>query len=78
MYEIVCKAKNKLPQGAYLMLEDMESLGIIYGETEADEISEIISDYLSDTYGFCVFGFQYEVEPDHINIYKIEWDCQED
>jgi hypothetical protein len=45
-----------------------------------DELSEVISDYLSDTYGFCHNGFNFEViknefgEPSEFVITNIDWD----
>lgn len=37
---------------------DSDALGI----SDEDEIEETISDYLSDIYGFCHFGFNFEKE----------------
>lgn len=37
---------------------DSDALGI----SDEDEIEETISDYLSDIYGFCHFGFSFEKE----------------
>ena len=37
---------------------DADTLSI----SDKDEIEETISDYLSDTYGFCHYGFNFEKE----------------
>ena len=37
---------------------DTDTLSI----SDEDEIEETISDYLSDTYGFCHYGFDFEKE----------------
>ena len=37
---------------------DADTLSI----SDKDEIEETISDYLSDTYGFCHYGFDFEKE----------------
>ena len=37
---------------------DSDALGI----SDEDEIEETISDYLSDSYGFCHYGFNFEKE----------------
>lgn len=66
-----------LPKDVVMDTQTMDDLGINPSETEGDEIDEIISDWLSDEYGFCHFGFEYDVEGDHINIYNIEWDTSE-
>jgi hypothetical protein len=34
--------------------------GYVYKEDE-DEIDEILGDYLSDNWGFCHYGFKFEV-----------------
>lgn len=47
---------------------------------DEDELEEEISDYLSDTYGFCHNGFNYEVvrnengEPSEFIVTNIDWD----
>ena len=47
---------------------------------DSDAISEIISDYLSDTYGFCHKGFTFDVnynelnEPSSVFVTDIDWD----
>lgn len=44
---------------------------------EEQEQDEAISDYLSDTYGFCHYGFSYEDDGEQIHIANIEWDEEE-
>ena len=66
-----------LPVELTIDLETMNELGINPTETDGNEIDDILSDYLSDTYGYCHYGFEYDVENDHINIYHIKWDTTE-
>lgn len=51
-------------------------------DTDLEEVflSDAISDWLSDEYGFCHFGFDYEIEGDKIRVYNIAWDtsCDDD
>lgn len=47
------------------------------GETDIDELNDAIGDYLSDEYGYCHNGFQFDVEGDKIYVYGIEWDLSE-
>lgn len=53
----------------------------IYRDEEA--MSDILSDYLSDEYGFCHKGFDYEVhynefnEPSEVIVSNIQWDVDE-
>lgn len=57
---------------------DASIYGIDLGSDES-EIDEWVSDYLSDTYGFCHYGFDYELDKDN-NIIKcsnIKWDTTE-
>ena len=46
-------------------------------ELEEQEQEEVLSDYLSDTYGFCHYGFCYEESNGKIHITDIEWDEDE-
>lgn len=39
--------------------------------------AEAIGDFLSDTYGFCHYGFLYEDINGQIHITNIEWDEEE-
>lgn len=46
---------------------------------EGDDLGDAISDYLSDTYGFCHKGFEYEVDDSSktITVVNIDWDTEE-
>ena len=47
-------------------------------ELEDDELEEVLSDYLSDTYGYCHNGFHFdEDEEGIILISDIDWDTEE-
>lgn len=65
--------KNGLPNVVIVNVGELD-----YDE-ETDDIGEILGDYLSDTFGFCHYGFCYE--PDiltgDIVIFDIEWDDSE-
>ena len=37
-------------------------------------VVEVINDYLSDNYGWCVNNYDYEVKDDKIEITNIDWD----
>lgn len=39
----------------------------------SEVIGDIIGDYLSDTYGFCHYGFAYEIKGDKIVCSDIDW-----
>ena len=57
---------------------DMDDLDIEDYEDE-DEVSEVVGDYLSNEYGFCHYGFNWEFGDDvgTIKVYDIEWDTSE-
>ena len=47
-----------------------------------EELDEMISEYLSDEYGYCHNGFNYEIINEHdeefeIRIFNIKWDATE-
>lgn len=69
---------SNIPTEVTIDLETMNDLGINPSETDGDEISDILSDYLSDTYGFCHYGFEFDADNDHINVYNIKWDFSGD
>jgi len=41
----------------------------IFNETDIEAIADVVSDYLSDTYGFCHKGFDLEIKAKNI-----KWD----
>lgn len=46
------KLLKKLPKNVTITIEDY---------CEGDDIDDTIADMLSDEYGFCLFGFNYEI-----------------
>lgn len=42
-----------------------------------EEIGDIISGYLSDTYGFCHYGCDYEIKNGKVYCSNIVWDTEE-
>lgn len=46
----------------------------IGASTAADEAADILSDWLSDTYGFCHYGFDYEIVDGTVIVSGIKWD----
>lgn len=65
----------KLPKKVSFNLSELD-----YEEEDLQDdeiIGEIIGDYLSDTYGFCLFGFLYEIKGNKVYCSKIDWDTTE-
>ena len=44
---------------------------------DEEYLIEEINNYLSDTYGWCVWNYDYEIVGDEILISNIEWDLEE-
>ena len=63
-----------LPKKLYVNPYDIDAE---WDDLEEQEQEEAISDYLSDTYGFCHYGFSYEDDGEKIHITNIEWDEEE-
>lgn len=41
---------------------------------DVDYLEETMNNYLSDTYGWCMNGYNYEIDGDIIHITNIDWD----
>ena len=66
-----CFYDESLPTELFVNCYDIDAE---WYELEEQEQEEAISDYLSDTYGFCHYGFKYEDYGEQIHIINIEWD----
>lgn len=66
--------KDELPTELTVNPYDIDSE---WYDLEEQEQEEAVSDYLSDTYGFCHYGFTYEETDGQIHITNIEWDEEE-
>ena len=66
--------KDDLPSELTLSIYDFN---YVDGETDIDELNDDIGDYLSDEYGYCHKGFQFDVEGEKIYVYDIDWDLSE-
>lgn len=66
--------ESELPTELYVNYYDIDAEWYNLEEQEQDEA---VSDYLSDEYGFCHRGFEYEEIGEQIHITNIEWDEEE-
>ena len=66
--------ETNLPSEVEVSIYDVD---YVEGETDPEELSDTLSDYLSDTYGYTHFGFDFDVKGDTIYIYNIKWDLDE-
>lgn len=48
-----------------------------WDEMDRSDREEAMSNYLSDTYGFCHYYFEYEDDGEQIHITDIKWDEEE-
>lgn len=69
--------ENNLPNLPSEVEVSIYDVDYVEGETDPEELSDTLSDYLSDTYGYTHFGFDFDVEGDTIYIYNIKWDLNE-
>jgi len=46
-------------------------------DVEAVFLDDLISDWLSDTYGFTHFGFDYDVNGDEVHVTNVQWDTED-
>lgn len=76
--DIIDERVDFLPKEIEVIIrkEELESDDI------AEELEEMISEYLSDEYGYCHNGFNYEIINEHdeefeIRIFNIKWDTTE-
>lgn len=62
----------KLPHSVVISLKDLDF------HPFEDDLDDLISDYLSDTYGFCHYGFDYETDivAGVIHVTDIFWDTE--
>lgn len=66
--------ETNLPSEVEVSIYDVD---YVEGETDPEELSDTLSDYLSDTYGYTHFGFDFDVKGDTIYVYNIRWDLDE-
>ena len=68
-----------LPGEITIELTDLISAEEIAEEEYVEDlaIGDIISDYLSDEYGFVHFGFDYDIQGDNVLVTNIKWDTSE-
>jgi len=59
-------ASPKLPKKVVIDLKELD-----------DEIGYLLGDYLSDTYGYCHYGFTYAIKGDKVVCSDIDWDTSD-
>jgi len=63
-----------LPTTVYVIPTDIDAE---WDKMDEFDKEEAISDFLSDKYGFCHYGFTYEETNGKIHITNIKWDEEE-
>lgn len=43
----------------------------------SDELVDMINDYLSDNYGYCLEDYTYNIEDNKVIVFDIVWDIME-
>lgn len=65
---------NKLPKEVTINVDSLVGDDV---DIESAFLDDEISDWLSDTYGFCHFGFEYDIRDDKVVVTNIQWDTSE-
>ena len=72
-YSWVIPVEDVLPEE-----EEMEIDSCLADSVEDDDyVQEVINNYLSDKYGYCVESYDYEIVDDKIKISLISWDMED-
>lgn len=66
--------EGELPTEVYVKHEDISEN---WDEMDRSDQEEAMSNYLSDTYGFCHYYFEYTDDGEQIHVTNIEWDEEE-
>lgn len=70
MYAFIIPADNVLPDKVEIEIDSCVADNIEDGVW----MEEYINDYLSDTYGYCIEHYNYEIVDDKIVVTNIYWD----
>lgn len=60
-----------LPDKVIIPLEELDDDLLLEYE---DEVTECISEYLSENYCYCIFSYDYEIKDKVVEVTNIEWD----
>ena len=60
-----------------LPTDELLDLDLFENYKNDDELDELISDYLSNKYGYCINGYNYRLTETHVIVDNIEWDLDE-
>lgn len=63
-----------LPTSFSVLLSDAEKAEMAYSEDE----EEFVSDYITNKYGFCHNGFNYDIVGDELIVSDVQWDIDEE
>lgn len=64
---LIVYSDNFYPVGQMDLGFDIDTLTGEILNIDSDEFEEVLSDYLSDKYGWCVDRFEYEISPSFLN-----------
>ena len=63
-FNLYDKIKDKMTLPKQVTIQES-----VFNDTDIEAIADVVSDYLSDTYGFCHKGFELEIKAKNI-----KWD----
>ena len=70
----------KLPKNVSIAIEDLEAYDEEFDVTDEENVADIVSDWLSDNFGFCHYGFhikKIDTEAGIVKVTGIRWDTSE-
>ena len=74
-HDYYCEEYN-LPKRVEILVSDLEVDDDLLS-IDSDELEDMVVDYLSDKYGYCVEDYTYNIEDNKVIVFDIVWDIME-
>lgn len=71
-YDYYCEEYN-LPKRVEILASDLE-VNDDFLLVDSDELEDMVIDYLSDKYGYCLENYYYNIEDNKVIVFDIVWD----
>lgn len=74
-HDYYCETYN-LPKRVEILASDLEVDNDLL-LVDSDELEDMVNDYLSDKYGYCLEDYTYNIEDNKVIVFDIVWDIME-
>lgn len=74
-HDYYCEKYN-LPKRVEILASDLE-VNDDFLLVDSDELEDMVIDYLSDKYGYCLENYYYNIEDNKVIVFDIVWDIME-